>query len=379
MGNIESSDTSSTKSKEEGTSSSRRNSNANSNLQLRSDGSFKFNSGVSPKLSFMFQRVVNSSKRAMSPGYGSRIRRSLSTGSATTEGEWGFFEDFEPPTPHEPLSPSNHDNVIEDRTLVRALSLPSPATQAPMYVLESTLATQQLWYATAGQRPKQPQQEREYFESLWKRNFELSEIPQPEEKAIETTTITTTTTISATAPSSSSMASGITGGITSNSPTNGNKAKKMQIREEVPYKEFDGEILYRGKGPFSNAVSKSFPDQDISAMTLQVPRFRIVRAQDGDIRAEFLIVITVNSYSTVTFGLWKRHSDFNSLAMKVQTMDLKSGRNNSFKNALLSWQCLIHRKRWFRCLDKVCYLNASLTFSFLTLWTYFLLCFHRLP
>ena len=359
MGNNESYFDTSTK-KDDGTSSSRRNSNANSSLQLRSDGSFKFNNGVSPKLSFMFQRVVNSSKRAMSPGYGSRIRRSLSTGSATTEGEWGFFEDFEPPTPNnEPPSPNNHENVMEDRTLVRALSLPSPATQAPMYVLESTLATQQLWYATAGQRPKQPQQEREYFESLWKRNFELSEIPQPEEKTIEATTTTTTTitTISATAPSSSSssssMASGITAGITTNSPTNGNKAKKIQIREEVPYKEFDGEILYRGKGPFSNAVSKSFPDQDISAMTLQVPRFRIVRAQDGDLRAEFLIVITVNSYSTVTFGLWKRHSDFNSLAMKVQTMDLKSGRNNSFKNALLSWQCLIHRKRWFRCLDKV--------------------------
>ena len=355
MGNLESSDASSKSTKEEdGTTSSRRNSNANSNLQLRSDGSFKFNSGVSPKLSFMFQRVVNPSKRAMSPGYGNRIRRSLSTGSATTEGEWGFFEDFEPPTPNnEPPSPNNHDTVMEDKTLVRALSLPSPATQAPMYVLESSLATQQLWYATAGQRPKQPQQEREYFESLWKRNFELSEIPQIDDKA-ETTVITTITTMSATAPSSSSMQSGITGGITSNSPTNGNnKAKKTQIREEVPYKEFDGEILYRGKGPFSNAVSKSFPDQDISAMTLQVPRFRIVRAQDGDIRAEFLIVITVNSYSTVTFGLWKRHSDFNSLAMKVQTMDLKSGRNNSFKNALLSWQCLIHRKRWFRCLDKV--------------------------
>ena len=120
-----------------------------------------------------------------------------------------------------------------------------------------------------------------------------------------------------------------------------------------------GEILYRGKGPFSNSVSKSFPEHDVSAMTLQVPRFRIVRAADGEVHAEFLIVISINSHSPFTFGLWRRHSDFNKLSMKVQSLDLKSGRTNSYKNALLSWQCLIHRKRWFRCLDKVCTVHGA--------------------
>lgn len=31
---------------------------------------------------------------------------------------------------------------------------------------------------------------------------------------------------------------------------------------------------------------------------------------------------------------------------------MKSGSQNSYKNAMLSWQCLLHKKRWYKCLDK---------------------------
>ena len=119
--------------------------------------------------------------------------------------------------------------------------------------------------------------------------------------------------------------------------------------EEVPHKECDGDILYRGKGPFSNSVSKSFPDHNIAAMTLQIPRFRIIRTRNGAVHAEFLVVVSINSRSAFTFGLWRRHRDFHQLAAKVKALDAEP---SSFKNALLSWQCLVHRKRWFRCLDK---------------------------
>ena len=44
----------------------------------------------------------------------------------------------------------------------------------------------------------------------------------------------------------------------------------MRITDEVPFKEYNGDILFRGKGPFSNSVSKSFLDHDVAAMTLQV-------------------------------------------------------------------------------------------------------------
>ena len=50
---------------------------------------------------------------------------------------------------------------------------------------------------------------------------------------------------------------------------------------------------------------------------LQVPRFRIVRSNDGEVHAEFLVVVSIGSHSTVTFGLWRRHSDFHKLSVKV--------------------------------------------------------------
>lgn len=42
-----------------------------------------------------------------------------------------------------------------------------------------------------------------------------------------------------------------------------------------------------------------------------------------------------------------------TIDIQVQNINSKSGRLNVFKNAMLSWQCLLHRKRWYRCLDKV--------------------------
>jgi hypothetical protein len=53
---------------------------------------------------------------------------------------------------------------------------------------------------------------------------------------------------------------------------------------------------------------------------LQIPRFRIVRSSDGEMHAEFLVVVSVGSHSIVTFGLWRRHSDFSKLALKVRSL-----------------------------------------------------------
>lgn len=61
--------------------------------------------------------------------------------------------------------------------------------------------------------------------------------------------------------------------------------------------------------PFCSKTSTNFPPQ--------IPRFRIVRSSDGEIHAEFLVVVSVGSHSIVTFGLWRRHSDFSKLASKV--------------------------------------------------------------
>ena len=262
----------------------------------------------------------------------------------------------------------------------------------PWYILESTLTTQQLWFATAGQRPKQPQSEREYFECLYKKNFQLSEIPQAQEKAKKETTAGPRDQRSKTYPLSIK--------------------ENKEFGEDIPRvyfgKEFNGEILGRGTCQFSNTVSKTFKHHNVT-MTMEIPRFRIVQSFDGhDPHVEFLVIVTtvrgssshigshsaaapVNgmmsmSHSTenhssteanftpprrrsdirgeyippknhMTYGIWRRHGEFHSLASILAnrfdcTVDSTTGKLNSFQNALLSWQCVIHRKQWFRCFDK---------------------------
>jgi hypothetical protein len=153
----------------------------------------------------------------------------------STDDPWGWFEDFD-----NPVMIGNIDGPLGVRSnsepLKRSLSLPPPASSPPMYVLESSLDTQHLWYVTAGQRPKQPDHERAYFERLWARNFEMSSV--------------------------SYDANGLT------IPGPENKMKKNV--DKMPKDEIDGEILLRGKGPFSNSVSKSFLYHDLASLTLQV-------------------------------------------------------------------------------------------------------------
>mmetsp|Transcript_31107 Transcript_31107/g.44706 ORF Transcript_31107/g.44706 Transcript_31107/m.44706 type:complete len:110 (+) Transcript_31107:77-406(+) len=70
----------------------------------------------------------------------------------------------------------------------------------------------------------------------------------------------------------------------------------------------------------------------------------------------------MGSPSTVTFGLWRRHSDFAALAASLRepttatlatVTGAESGKmQDTFKNTLLSWDCVLQRKRWFKCLDK---------------------------
>jgi hypothetical protein len=184
---------------------------------------------ISPKASAMFQKVISTmepSKARQHHSPAGRLRRAFSADS--TDDPWGWFEDFDPSTPGN----LRQDAEYIEQPLQRALSLPPPASAPPMYVLESTLATQQLWYSTAGQRPKQPQHEREYFESIWMRNFENSKVQYNDQSLLAETVV--------------------------------------KPRDEVPVREFEGEILFRGKGPFSNSVSKTFLEHDVAAMTLQV-------------------------------------------------------------------------------------------------------------
>eukprot|EP01035_Chromulina_nebulosa_P017341 gene17341-22887_t len=244
------------------------------------------------------QLLENSHIAGSGNSHRSQRKRAQSFDSVETNGmndPWGWFDDFENQL-H-----SNYDNYSDVTTnsnrnknieLRKTMSLPLPLTNPPRYVLESTVETQHLWYETAGQRPQQPQHEREYFENLWKRNFEVSSVVY-----------------------SSKL---------------DDKIKKVQTDDENLRVDVDGgEILYRGHGPFSISVSKSFQSDNISCVTLQMPSFRIIRSSDGD-HAEFLVVVTFSN---------------------IQALSLAKGKD-TFKNTLLSWQCLLNRKRWYKCLDK---------------------------
>jgi hypothetical protein len=113
------------------------------------------------------------------------------------------------------------------------LCWPVPRTHPPVYILEASLDDQALWHSTAGQRPAQPPDERKYYENLYKNNFEKSEA--------------------------------LKGGSTFDDVCI-DKASIMR-------RETSEQVLFRGKGPFSYAVSKSFLYCSPPCMTLQVASF----------------------------------------------------------------------------------------------------------
>jgi len=130
---------------------------------------------------------------------------------------WGWFQDFDV------LGNDFHKGSSEnlsDNFLPKAHSLPRPVTEPPIYVLESSLSFQHLWYETAGRRPAQPLDERVHFEKLWQKNFDDSTVSYSD--CIESN------------------------------------------------KDQEDDVLYRGVGPFTIAVSKSFSNVNFSSIRIQV-------------------------------------------------------------------------------------------------------------
>lgn len=244
---------------------------------------------------------------SVSPGTLKRKRRN-SRDSLSPE-DYGWFEDFESPQ-FEIRSLNDTESDLEvDRPppLQKALTLPIPVSEPPFYILEASLETQRLWYTTAGRRPQQPQKERDYFEKLWKENFDRSKVQYSSNN--------------------------------SPSPSQSTSGKRTKLND------FTGEVLYRGRAPFSNAVSKTFGE---TPYTIYLPYYRIVCDQNReDMHAEFLIVVTLGGNRRLTFGIWRRHSEFAKFADQIITLD-----NNIFQNSNLSWQCVMRRKRWYKSLER---------------------------
>ncbi|CAM9403377.1 unnamed protein product [Chrysoparadoxa australica] len=217
--------------------------------------------------------------------------RTESAVSSESDTPWGWFEDVEPAAHHSTSSLGKENDGIP---IVK---------ETPTYILTESLSSQKLWYQTAGRRPPQPSREREMYEKMWEQNFSESEVdysqPLPDQGSV------------------------------------------------VKLKGNSKKVLYRASSPFGSAVSKSFKCEncgETSSIMVHVPKFQIVQT-GSDVHAEYLIVVGLGS---VTLGVWRRFSQFKRLATKISGSEKK----RQFHNALLSWQCLRNRQRWFRCLDR---------------------------
>ena len=144
---------------------------------------------------------------------------------ANSEENWDFFVTVDD---HGDGSQSVIDEKLSQSI---HLSLPPPQTHPPLYILEAPLEDQELWYRTAGTRPMQPPDERRYFEEQWETNFKQSRASKSK--------------------------------ITSTEEQLGDKPTKVR-------REKGEEVLFRGTGPFSCAVSKSFALCSPHSVTMQV-------------------------------------------------------------------------------------------------------------
>jgi len=125
-------------------------------------------------------------------------------------------------------------------------------------------------------------------------------------------------------------------------------ADSLPYRSEPSTPAADVQLLMQADNIYGSAVTKSFYCaicNRISNTVVRIPKFQIVK-RGGQTHAEFLVVVNIGSF---TFGVWRRYSEFRELAESLAVSKEKRG---EFANSLFSWQCLNHRKRWFRCLDK---------------------------
>ena len=263
-------------------------------------------------------------------------------------------------------------NLEKDKTasmLIRTLALPSPTHTPPQYVLESSIEYQHLWYLTAGRRPPQPKDEREEIMNTWAENFRNSEVHYSDDLF-----------------SSDGKVYHI---------QDTDKESKHNIDPETGL-----EVIYTVMHPNSYSVSKSFVYDELAAMSVSLPKFRVVR-DDRNLYAEFLIEVSVcgqGSGSAVMFGIWRRHSQFRLLAKRIRdiqriSMNIEKEKRKAkellsqsqspkkhsktrnsalhaskkeaygdpleeeplgrvYENSLISWNCVVGRQQWYRCLEK---------------------------
>ena len=252
------------------------------------------------------------------------------------------------------------------------------AVTAPTYVLEESLSSQNLWKHTAGNRPPQPAEEREFYERLWAENFSKSQVEY--EMPPEVLTATTPIFLSPFADGrddgaggshaagacgtdyalvgahdgAAGAAGGEGGGIGSvGGPSSIGPSKMLgagaaqhyhltqtgdsELGPHRPHHtvvnrtihEKDGELLIvcKGDNVFGTTVSKSFETvvgsgskvrTESVGVSVSVASYRVVECQreKGKQYAQFHVVYCEGSFRD-TVGVWRRYSDFKELSRRV--------------------------------------------------------------
>jgi hypothetical protein len=186
--------------------------------------------------------------------------------------------------------------------------------EPPREVFEESLEEQELWYQTAGKRPRQPVDERSAFEALWRDNFAKSCVTRPASDSSDSSPIMKRRRQSGSSPNPQVIAEGWT-----------------------PAPAVAGARCF------------SCPTCSTSLiLQLRVTRFRVVSSGSGDEKhAEYLVNLTIGKGEgerDVTYGAWKRHSDFRCLAEGLSEQD--------YPRSTATWKKITQRCRWGRCLDE---------------------------
>lgn len=237
---------------------------------------------------------------------------------------------------------SNKRLQSNNRIAMLLSKFPPVAEVPPDYILESNIATQHLWYITAGKRPSQPIRVKTLVEQLWAKNYKLSEV------------------------SYSTGANEEDDGAEKHAPET--EQHRRSVHSSTVSKSFTFQTTIRNS---NNTHVNAHDNHSIAmvtvsslVMTLQVPKYRVVHASDichyhgnfvsstsslecppcnsfqacsytsiyscssscerlssNSPYAEYLVVVSLGGDHPVTLGFWKRHSDFKAIADRVSMND----------------------------------------------------------
>mmetsp|Transcript_19568 Transcript_19568/g.59245 ORF Transcript_19568/g.59245 Transcript_19568/m.59245 type:complete len:245 (-) Transcript_19568:619-1353(-) len=208
--------------------------------------------------------------------------------------EWGFFEETE----------RERETALHgDRGSYGMGS--APRHQTPGYILEEALVDQVLWHMTAGRRPKQPEDVKRIYEKLWEENFARSEVSYDSLSSKDST------------------------------------ERLGRDRHTI--------IVDKATCPYGYAASKSFRCPHcghIASVMIHVPRLRVVKdLRTRRMHAEYLVIV---HNGELTFGVWRRHTDFQHFVNFLRRSQVWV----RFRKSFSRWRELRSKRKWYRCLDK---------------------------